>query len=408
MGIYKRGDIYWARYAGPGGKIVRESAQTSDKRVAARFESQRRAQVDDGSWQPLGGTKKTTVAQYAEKWIARQHERKLATAGDQENWMRKHVLPLLGSRAIEGLRPRDVIEFVRTISAGELAPRSVHHVYNALRGMMRDAHIDEVIISSPCVLPPKTLPKKKDADPKWRATAIFAREEIEALISDERTPLDRRMFYALLFFGGLRHGEGAGRRWRDYDAAAKPLGRLTVATQYDDEELKTENPRVVPVHPTLAAMLAEWKLSGFGSYFGRSPHRDDWLVPSRRGNNRAVRHTLSKLHEDLERIGLRPRRTHDLRRTFVTLARSDGADRDVLKVVTHGASTDVLDLYTSYPWATLCESVSKLNVQRLGATEVHSLEHTRTTEKQNPLETRGFVGGADGTRSRQTVRKRSE
>ena len=43
---------------------------------------------------------------------------------------------------------------------------------------------------------------------------------------------------------------------------------------------------------------------------------------------------------DLATLGLRPRRGHDLRRTFVTLAQVDGARRDVLKVITHGVSEE--------------------------------------------------------------------
>jgi integrase len=392
MSIYKRGSIWWACYAGPDG-IVRESTQQTDKRLAESFERSRRKQVKDGTWQPGGRAGRTTIAAYAERWIERQKGRGLATARDMETRLRTYVLPALGTMAIDEVRPRHVIAFVEElIAARHLSPRSVHHVYDVLRGLYRDAQIAELVIASPCVLPPGTLPKKRDKVPGWRAGALFTRPEIEQLISDERVPLDRRTYYALLFFGGLRHGEGAGRRWRDYDPVAGPLGRLVVATQYDGKELKTENPRVVPVHPVLAALLAEWKLSGFGTYFGRSPRPDDWLVPSRRGKHRTVRHTLRRLHEDLERLGLRERRTHDLRRTFVTLARADGADRDVLRVITHGPPSDVIDLYTSWPWATLCAAVSCLRIGRLGGpvAEVHNGVHTCEDGTKKPLLSQGL------------------
>jgi len=52
-----------------------------------------------------------------------------------------------------------------------------------------------------------------------------------------------------------------------------------------------------------------------------------------------------------------------VRRTFVTLAQVDGAPRDVLKVITHGVSeADIVDMYTSVPWPTLCEAVARLRV----------------------------------------------
>lgn len=388
MSEYKRGEIFWVAYLGPHGKTIRESARTTDKRVAQRFERMRRKQVADGTWQSMSRGARVTLGEYAETWIQRQHDRKLKTAKDMETRMRLHVLPKLGARALEDVRPRDVISFVREVAAGELAPRSVHHVYDVLRSLMRDAQIDEVIVSSPCVLPPGTLPKKKDADPTWRIGALLTREELEILISDERVPLDRRTYYALIAFCGLRHGEAAGRRWRDYDPLSRPLGRLVVSTQYDDQPLKTEQPRLVPVHPTLAAILAEWRLTGFGSYLGRSPKPGDWIVPSRLGACRSVRHTHSKLQQDLERLGLRPRRTHDLRRTLITIARADGADKEVLRAITHGASSDVLDMYTSYPWETLCRAISGVRISRRGRSTSQSL-HIEGTENESPLENQG-------------------
>jgi hypothetical protein len=48
------------------------------------------------------------------------------------------------------------------------------------------------------------------------------------------------------------------------------------------------------------------------------------IVPSRRGAPRNANHMLRWFHEDLERIGLQARRQHDARRTFITVALSDG------------------------------------------------------------------------------------
>jgi hypothetical protein len=45
-----------------------------------------------------------------------------------------------------------------------------------------------------------------DKDPEWRSTAIFEREELIALVSNDRIPDDRRVQYALEGIAGLRHG----------------------------------------------------------------------------------------------------------------------------------------------------------------------------------------------------------
>src|SRR5262245_56422801 len=82
---------------------------------------------------------------------------------------------------------------------------------------------------------------KVDADPAWRATAVFTRTEAETVISDERVPEDRRAAYALLFLAGVRFGEAAALRWRDYDAAAEPLGRLHVAQSYNTKTRRVKS-----------------------------------------------------------------------------------------------------------------------------------------------------------------------
>jgi hypothetical protein len=180
------------------------------------------------------------------------------------------------------------------------------------------------------------------------------------------------MFYAACFFaGGARFGEAAARRWRDYDPELQPLGRLKIETSYStktkkEKNVKTEVARHVPVHPVYAALLAEWKLSGWEQLMGRAPSADDLIVPSREGAFRNANHMLHRFHEDLERVGLRPRRLHDLRRTFISLCREDGANKELLRWVTHGVSADVMDTYTTPTWEALCSQVAvlKLDLRR--------------------------------------------
>jgi len=72
---------------------------------------------------------------------------------------------------------------------------------------------------------------------------------------------------------------------------------------------------------------------------------------------------LRRFHRDLKRLGLRRRRQHDLRRTFVSLSLADGARKDVLRWITHGPTGDIMDLYTTLPWSSLCAEVRKLRVE---------------------------------------------
>ena len=204
---------------------------------------------------------------------------------------------------------------------------------------------------------------------------MFTRDEVEALISDARVPLHRRVLYALLLLTGMRIGEVAGRRWRDYDTKTRPLGKLSVDTQYDDEALKTETPRQVPVHATLAAILDEWRRHGFVVLHGHHPQADEFIVPKLRGEGpQDKRRVWHNLQTDLELLGLRPRRVHDTRRSFITLALHDGARERYLKKVTHdGKGESAFDDYDAADWADLCTAVGCLQVERRSVAAVVTL-----------------------------------
>jgi integrase len=154
------------------------------------------------------------------------------------------------------------------------------------------------------------------------------------------------VFYALEGIAGLRLGEGAGLRFRHYDSALQPLGALMIATSYNKGRTKTKQPRRMPVHSTLAAILAEWNLSGWPQMMGRQPTPDDLILPrppdhaNRRRKQwtpegmRDKSYCYKRFRDDLALLAFRHRRGHDLRRTMISLTREDGARKDILELCT--------------------------------------------------------------------------
>ena len=109
------------------------------------------------------------------------------------------------------VKPRMIRDLVRALrKEGKLSPRTIHHVYGDLHMMFRDALVEELIESNPCVLKPGELPSKVDKDSEWRALATYTTHEVERLISDPAIPVERRVLNALKALAGLRHGEAAG------------------------------------------------------------------------------------------------------------------------------------------------------------------------------------------------------
>lgn len=360
-------------------RTARESAGTS-MRAAQALLALRKREVKDGTWRPPkeGGARGLTFAAYMADWIDKREATGVRGVRDERQRLHDYVLPAIGNKLLSEVRREDVKKLVAALhgrvsekTGKPLAPRTIRHVYGTLRTLYADAVADEKVLVSPCTLKEKRdeLPKKKDADPRWRGQALFTRQEAELLISDKRIPQPRRMRYAMIFLGGMRIGEAVARRWRDYEPDVKPLGRLAVATQHDDVALKTDDPRAVPIHPTLAKYLADWRAEGFELHYGRKPRPDDHIVPNqpkskhRAGKPMDGKRVWANLQEDLDTLGLRRRRVHDTRRTFVTLALADGADKYLLKWVTHGRPKgDAFDDYASPPWAALCKQVECLNI----------------------------------------------
>ncbi len=368
--IYRRGSKLWMGFTHPvTGKEEQlpTGLPVGQEKKAAKVRDDLIARIEAGAefGEQIVGT--ITVAKYAKAWIDERKKGTVSTWKDDDARLKRYILPVIGHLPLQEVRPRAVRGIVKKLKSTGLAPRTIRNIYGTMRVLFNDAVAEELIDSSPCVLKRRELPKNKDKDPTWRKGAVFDRSEFIALITSELIPIDRRVMYAILGLGGLRFGEASALCWRDYDANMAPLGRLSVAVSFNTDkrmvkELKTETPRQVPVHPILAQILAAWASSGWPVIGGRAPTPDDLIVPSRRMVHRSRHHMLTKLYEDLEKLGLRRRRLHDLRRTFISLARADGARKDLLEVITHGPRGNIVDVYTEFPWAFLCDEVSKLTL----------------------------------------------
>lgn len=385
--IYKRQDsqFYWVSFTDSRGKPRAVSSKSTDyafaEKLLANIERMEAAKVSLG----VTGRGPVSVEQYAETWVSKRKAAGVAYAATEANRL-AHALPLLGRLPLTEIQREDLEKMVkhlrekgttrsRKMAPAPLAARTIRHVYFTFKQMMDDAVIDKLIPANPCTLKTKRgeLPRKRDKNPAWRATAVYARTEVEQYLSSAEIPEYRRVLFALQVLGGLRINEATIRRWQDYDPQAQPLGQLRVLSGYDvkrrlEKGTKTDVVREVPVHPVLARILAAWRLSGWEQYQGRKPEDGDLIVPSPVGKVLNSNSTLLRLHEDQTLLGLRKRRQHDARRTFISLARAGGANKDLLRWVTHGPEGDIVDDYTTPTWPSLCEQVAFLKISlRRGA-----------------------------------------
>lgn len=359
----KSGKSYYVTYEYDGKKIW-EPAGT-DVREAKRLNRRRLEELADGTYDPGARTasKSPTVREYAEGWLARRTNR---TAEQDDGRMRRHVLSLewFAGMRLGDLEPRHMIRLVQELQSRrhECEDRPIggayaKNIYVVVRTMCRDARIAGHIKSDPCVLPRGLLVNK------GKRRQPYSLEAVARLFACAALHPSARVFAALLLLTGMREGEVCGRRWRDWDRAARPLGSLSVATQYDDQRLKTdkgeagEHSRKVPVHPVLADVLSWWWESGFELVHRRKPTERDFIVPSEALSCHSQRTAYHLWRCALKKANVANLSLHSTRHTFISMCRRGGARPDVLEVVTHNAKGTIIDEYTHWEWEPLCEAV---------------------------------------------------
>lgn len=373
--VYARGNVLWVGFVGPDGRWHYKSTglRVGQEAEARRYLADIEAQIARGN--RLAELGPLTVGEYGERWNARRIAHGQADAARGYRRFLKHLpLPLARTRLLD-VRPMMVRDWVAGLVLKGLAPRSVSNVYGILHRLFADAVADELLEVSPCLMPRHEQPKRRDKNPAWRATAVYSRAEVELLVSSPLVSLERRVLYGLGFLAGLRFGEIAALRWSAYESDEEPLGRFSVHVSYTrhvgaEKGTKTNVVRQVPVHPMLARLLAEWRLTGWQAAQGRKPKPEDLLLPNQRGGHLTDNSARKTREAVAKALGLRNRRFHDTRRTFISLALADGANPSLLERITHNAKGDVQGLYNTPPWLSLCEAVGCLRIGRRGRTTV--------------------------------------
>ncbi|MGI5457866.1 tyrosine-type recombinase/integrase [Streptomyces sp. CA-249302] len=201
---------YRARYVGPDGTEKSKSFPDRQKRLAEQWLTQIEADMARGQYiDPRAG--RLTVRQYAERWLA-SLTMDPGTFVSTEQRIRLHVVPHLGSRSLDSLRPIHVREWLRKLQDGGVAPAYQRVIFANLNAMLAAAVDDRLIPHNPCrsssVKAPKLEPRRIVP---WRPERVLAMRA--ALPERYRGMVD------LAGGCGMRQGEVLGIAIDDVDFA---------------------------------------------------------------------------------------------------------------------------------------------------------------------------------------------
>lgn len=351
------GTVYWVVTSTASGQAWERSG--TDKRKAERLDAKRKRQVRGGTFRRDKFTAQTSFGHWAEQWAAVRPGR---NAKREARAFAKHVLGRrwLTILTLAELEQPHVERLVTELKASGISTKTAANMYGLVRTCVRDARRRNLVKVDPCILKRRTFRKKVIL------REAYVLEDVLALCTSPALPPWQRMWNTLAFFTGARQGEVCGLRWGDWDESPKPLGSLMVAKQYEGRPLKTEDeageqPRMVPVHPVLARALAEWRREGFELTYLRPPQPGDPIVPTHGPRLRMTHHTSSTSYKAWVRAckasGVENRSLHLTRHTFISMCRRGGARKELVERITHNAAGDIVDRYTHWDWAPLCDAV---------------------------------------------------
>lgn len=341
-----------------------------NRRDAERRDVAMKREIANGTYTPPASRVRDTVQGYGTLFF---ESRTNPYAADELRMFRLHVMSRewLHRMHLDDWKPSHTDQLLRELRSEKkptggrrLTDKSIANIFGAMSLMFDSAVRLEKCLRNPIVLAPNELKRRVQVEKE-----IYDVGELAVLLHHHSIPWPIRVLNALCIYTGMREGEACGRRWRDLDDAAAPLGALSIHDQYNGRPLKTERARFAPVHPDLVAILTAWAQEGFELYTGRLPTPDDFIVPAVSKWAKQPNWTRSMYYKAFVKhaaaAGVRPRSLHSTRHSFITHAQRGGAIKADLEKVTHNAAGDMIDRYTHGVWAPLCAAVSCFSLEAL-------------------------------------------
>jgi integrase len=265
------------------------------------------------------------------------------TRFDRISFVQNHILPTFGELPIEQIDVPKVRAWVRAMRFRGDARPSIGNRLSALSSLLSDLHAeghgpDNRVATAKAVR--NELPAMKK-----RAPVALGTDSFSTLISAEGVPFWFRLLCALAGLAGLEAGAALGLEIRDvvfHEGRPVALrvrqavamlgaeGHASIGPTKNEHRGSEERPRIVPIHPALAALLMQWFEVERERWCCRKAKPNDLLVSSSSGKPWRPK-VADRLRREIEGLGLEvlPGLVfHRLRGCFLTWLAAAGVPKD--------------------------------------------------------------------------------
>jgi integrase len=203
-----------------------------------------------------------------DRYIAEEMPGRHSTRCSYSSYLRKHIRPQWGDRAIAAVKPFSVREWLRQLP---LAAKTKGHILNVMKVIFDCAMLWELITVQQN---PMKLVRIPGVSRRARDPIVLTIEQFRLLL-DQVTEEPHRTMLLLDLCLGLRCSELLALKWEDVDWEEECVYVRRAIVQGRVDEVKTKYSRQrLPLDPDLASVMRGWKCR---AQFGDEA---DWIFAS--------------------------------------------------------------------------------------------------------------------------------
>jgi integrase len=323
-----------------------------NKREAEKFLTEKLRELDTGL---LIDTKKMKLGEYFDYWLKEYCYNNLTinTIEGYEQYIEKHIKPILGNIELEKLKPLQLQTFYseklekgKLSGKGGLSKQTVRSLHRIIHGALAQAVKWQLLSRNvaDCVEPPK--PQKYEAK--------FLNDEQTNLLIEKAKKSDIYIPVIIAIFTGMRRGEVLGLNWQNVNFEKKYI-RVVQELSCTKQGLKILPPKTkksirnIAIPDTLIKILKNHKAKQNENrlLLGQEYQNIDMVCTYPNGKLFYPKRFSAKFHELLSKNDLPIIRFHDLRHSHASLLVKLGVQPKIISErLGHSNIGITMDLYS--------------------------------------------------------------